>query len=143
MAGRLVHEDSEVLLCYLQLSDPKTSARPEPCCLAFLQMDAGSLNGTTLNGTVISKAGRMPGDPVPLSDGDAVEFGSVTRARVQCSPSAPAKRHHAENAGEASAGQKLHIKLLQQVSLACSIEVLVVMCVSSDTSTSIATNASA
>ncbi|KAF8063774.1 AP-4 complex subunit sigma [Scenedesmus sp. PABB004] len=54
--------------------------------------DAGSLNGTLLNGTAISKAGRLPGCPAALRHGDTVELGSATRARVECSPCASASQ---------------------------------------------------
>jgi hypothetical protein len=52
-----------------------------------LQFDAGSLNGTLVNGVVISNTNRQPGQPVELVDLDHLEFGSVTRVQVRCSPS--------------------------------------------------------
>lgn len=49
-----------------------------------LQADAGSLNGTSLNGTAISKPGRLPGHPTALKHGDRLDLGSITSAVVQC-----------------------------------------------------------
>lgn len=57
-------------------------------------MDAGSLNGTILNGMVVSKDNRQLGDKVPLADEDQVEFGSITRARVRCQPSFTDRKLH-------------------------------------------------
>lgn len=53
-----------------------------PPPLPGLQTDAGSLNGTLLNGKVISTQYREMGLSHPLSDGDAVEFGSLTKSMV-------------------------------------------------------------
>ncbi len=55
-------------------------------------MDLGSLNGTMLNGTSISTPDRTQGQAHALSDGDKLELGEVTRIKVSCGPSHPAKR---------------------------------------------------
>jgi len=49
--------------------------------------DVGSLNGTLLNGTIISHEYRQPGAAHSLAEGDVVYFGNTTRVRVSCSPS--------------------------------------------------------
>lgn len=51
---------------------------------SWLLMDTGSLNGTILNGKVVSKDNRQPGEQHNLSDHDVLEFGSVTKVTVRC-----------------------------------------------------------
>ncbi len=51
-----------------------------------LQIDVGSLNGSTLNGVALT-SNRKPSAPHPLTSGDTVTFGSVTKLKVVCAPS--------------------------------------------------------
>jgi len=58
-------------------------------------MDAGSLNGSVLNGKPISHTDRRPGQLFALSDGDLLELGEVTKIKVACGVEAtlpPSKR---------------------------------------------------
>lgn len=49
---------------------------------AWALLDAGSLNGSLLNGAVISRAHRAPGTEQQLSHGDVVELGSASKVRL-------------------------------------------------------------
>mmetsp|Transcript_25266 Transcript_25266/g.54917 ORF Transcript_25266/g.54917 Transcript_25266/m.54917 type:complete len:682 (+) Transcript_25266:178-2223(+) len=90
--------------CTLQLLDQEVSGthamiqyhEQEEC---WKVSDIGSLNGTTLNGMVISTYDRKPGQPHVLSDQDVLDFGGSTRIKVECSPSGsqPAKRRATED----------------------------------------------
>ena len=59
-------------------------------------MDAGSLNGSILNGVTISSKDRKPGKQHVLGDQDILELGGLTKIKVNTSlpsPTHPAKRH--------------------------------------------------
>jgi pSer/pThr/pTyr-binding forkhead associated (FHA) protein len=57
--------------------------------LPILQMDPGSLNGTTLNGVIISASNRQPGEEHVLSDQDVLELGGSTKVKVCCRSQQP------------------------------------------------------
>ena len=63
--------------------------------------DAGSLNGSSLNGTAIGISDRRPGQQHVLSEGDVLELGEVTKIRVSCGPSAL----HSKRRAQAVAGE--------------------------------------
>eukprot|EP00878_Enallax_costatus_P012406 GHUV01012956.1.p1 GENE.GHUV01012956.1~~GHUV01012956.1.p1 ORF type:complete len:1522 (+),score=650.23 GHUV01012956.1:595-5160(+) len=76
-------------LCWASISDQEISGKH--ACVSWSSADncwqvadAGSLNGTSHNGAVISDTGRTPGQPVPLKHGDRLELGSITSAVVEC-----------------------------------------------------------
>ncbi|MEW5301423.1 MAG: hypothetical protein WDW36_004283 [Sanguina aurantia] len=73
--------------CEFQIMDQEVSGKHAELCWSSADRvwkltDAGSLNGTLLNGKVISTQYREMGLSHPLSDGDAVEFGSLTKSMV-------------------------------------------------------------
>lgn len=68
-----------------------------------LQTDVGSLNGTLLNGVLISNEYRQPGKPHALTEGDVVEFGGSTRVLVSCFPSPPPQPRGVSLGGAATA----------------------------------------
>lgn len=73
------------------------------------QTDAGSLNGTVLNGQTISTEYKHKGPSHPLKDGDRVEFGSVTTARVSLiSPAEDTSTHMDGNDGDGGAAKRHH-----------------------------------
>lgn len=77
-------------------------------CSMPLQADAGSLNGTFINGTSIARPNRQPGVPTSLKHGDQLHLGSVTRVTVECSgsnstPSSPQTSPSKQTQGAASA----------------------------------------
>ncbi|KAG2426670.1 hypothetical protein HXX76_012981 [Chlamydomonas incerta] len=92
-----------------EVSGRHASLRWDGAARAWKLHDAGSLNGTKVNGAVISRDYKVPGDEVVLRDGDELEFGSVTRGRVRLTVSGPAgaggrqaaaqaaKRRHSED----------------------------------------------
>ena len=49
-------------------------------------VDAGSLNGTMLNGRIISTSNRREGRAVRLSSDDILQLGSRTTLKVTCVP---------------------------------------------------------
>lgn len=49
------------------------------------------MNGSSLNGAVISTPTRKPGVSLKLSDGDLLELGGLTKIKVSCGPSSPSK----------------------------------------------------
>ncbi len=48
--------------------------------------DLGSLNGTSLNGRIISTSNRRPGRPWRLNDGDELLLGANSIVRVEYLP---------------------------------------------------------
>ncbi len=75
--------------------------------LSPLQHDVGSLNGTSLNGRPIGRDYKQPGAPVPLSHGDVVELGSLTRLQVALE-ALGADRGAAGGAAGAEGGEPAH-----------------------------------
>lgn len=67
----------------------------------------GSLNGTSLNGRPIGRDYKQPGTPVPLSHGDVVELGSLTRLVVALQ-ALGADRGAGGGAGGAEGGEPAH-----------------------------------
>lgn len=57
--------------------------RWDPAVGAWLAADAGSLNGTALNGQRISIGGRRPGQSHRLNSDDILQLGSTTCIKVQ------------------------------------------------------------
>ena len=49
------------------------------------------MNGSSLNGVVISTSDRRPGLTHKLLDGDLLELGGITKIKISCGPSSPAK----------------------------------------------------
>lgn len=73
--------------CDIQILDAEISSRhatikwsAEQLCWVFV--DIGSLNGTILNGRVVSAEYKVPGQPQRLAHGDSLELGSATRVTV-------------------------------------------------------------
>ncbi len=54
----------------------------------------GSLNGSVLNGMIISTSDRRPGEQHVLADQDVLEVGGVSKIRITCGspPAQPSKR---------------------------------------------------
>lgn len=80
--------------CELCLPDPEVSSRHATltwCDLrqGWLLADVGSLNGSVLNGTVISTAHRQPGPAHLLSHRDVIEFGTASKVAVASSEALP------------------------------------------------------
>ncbi|GAX83395.1 hypothetical protein CEUSTIGMA_g10820.t1 [Chlamydomonas eustigma] len=86
------NDDVEVVIgrlptCLLPIMDQEISSRHavisyDDQAECWQLMDAGSLNGTNLNGKSVSSNDRKPGPRHSLSNGDLLQLGEVTRVKV-------------------------------------------------------------
>lgn len=76
----LVIKDEQVSGSHLQLA-----WSPQDRC--WTARDTGSLNGTMLNGRIISTSNRSKGRPQHLSSDDILELGSFSKLKVTSPPS--------------------------------------------------------